>query len=137
MKTGGYGGRQDDVVSESSIQILIYMRLFMCSMQFNGASKVRGTDGGVILVKQLVTSAHCGLPSLASGHSQRSRYFPLFRRKSFARPGSMTGSRDSIYRRNRRNYCGVTNSSIKLKSLMKSETIGEEDTTADPAVCEH
>lgn len=48
----------------------------------------------------------------------------------------MTASRSSSYQRYRKSYdIGVT-INIRLK-LMKSETIEEEDTTADPAVCEH
>lgn len=107
----------------------------MCSMQLDRVLKAKGTGGGVTSVKLLATSAHCGLLLVASGHLHR-RYFPLFRRKSFTRSGSMTDSRASPYHRNRKNYgVGVT-TSIRLK-LMKSEAIEEEDTTADPAVCEH
>lgn len=110
----------------------------MCSMQFERVTKAEGTGGGVTPVK-LYRISYCGLLLVASSSQLDRRYFPFqqFRRKSFMRTsGSMTGSRGSPYQRNRKSYGLTVTSSIRLK-LMKSEAIEEEDTTADPAVCEH
>ena len=112
------------------------MPLSTCSMQFEGVTKANGT-GGVTPVK-LHGISYCGLLLVASDQSD-SRYSPFrqFRRKSFVRfSGSMTGSRDSHYQRNTKSYGLTVTTNIRLK-LMKSEAIEEEDTTADPAVCEH
>lgn len=111
------------------------MPLFTCSMQFVKVSKVKVTGGAITPVKLFTISTHCGLLLVTSNHLNR-RYFSLFRRKLFIRLGSMTASRGSSYQRYRKSYdIGVT-INIRLK-LMKSEAIEEEDTTADPAVCEH
>lgn len=111
------------------------MPLFTCSMQFVKVSKVKVTGEAITPVKLFTISTHCGSLLVTSNHLNR-RYFSLFRRKLFIRLGSMTASRGSSYHRYRKSYdIGVT-INIRLK-LMKSETIEEEDTTADPAVCEH
>lgn len=111
-------------------------------MRFDGVTKVRGRGGGVTPVKLLaISTAHCGLLLVVASAQLHRGFFPLFRRKSFARSRSMTGPRDTFYQRNfRKSYSlGVTTDTTPAirSKLMKSEAIGEEDTTADSAVCEH
>ena len=105
-------------------------------MQFEKVTKLRGTGGGVGPVKFLATSTRCGSQFVASSDHLHRRYFSLFRRKSLTRGRSMTDSRGFPYQRSKKSYSSVGVNSIRFK-LMKSEAIGEEDTTADPAVCEH
>lgn len=110
-----------------------YMRLFTRDlMRFDVVPRARATGGGAVtpaVERRLGTSAHCG-GSLSVASGQSHRRFTLFRGKSLTFRRSMTRS-ESDYRENR-----TSQTSARLR-LMKSEAIGEEDTAADPAVCEH